>query len=57
MIIKLGELIYALDWCHQSYKFDLRLINNGEWAIPAFSDGDYYIFLTQDLKNGFFGHP
>jgi len=57
-ITKPGDMIYALDWQHSCYKFDPRLSNeNDDWKISALPDGDYYIFMTEDLKNGFFGHP
>ncbi|MFD0538175.1 DUF2716 domain-containing protein [Actinomadura luteofluorescens] len=27
------------------------------WVVPVFPDDDYYIFLSQDLSFGTFGHP
>lgn len=29
----------------------------GEWTVPFFSDGGYYIFLEQAFTWGNFGHP
>lgn len=57
-----NEKMYALDWQHESYEFDPRLKmdrNNelNEWIIPAVPNGDYYIFLTHDFENVWFGHP
>ena len=62
------DWIYALEWQSSCYKFfphkpfDLVCHYEGcsepmEWIIPILPDGDYYIFLTQDLKSGVFGHP
>lgn len=56
-ILNRGDLIYALDWQHSCYKFDPRIINIENWKIPALPNGDYYIFLTNNLMNGLFGHP
>ena len=61
-ITKPGERMYALDWQHDSYDFDPRLEMDrdesfGEWIIPIFPNGDYYIFLTKDFSNIWFGHP
>ena len=55
-IAQQGRLMYALDWQHESYRFD----PNSDWSdlpIGVFPDGDYYIFLTDDFTCGTFGHP
>ena len=56
-----GERLYSLDWQHQGYSFDPRqeIERNqfGEWIIPILPNGDYYIFLTKDFQNVWFGHP
>ncbi|MFY7938065.1 MAG: DUF2716 domain-containing protein [Flavobacterium sp.] len=56
-----GERLYALDWQHQCYSFDPRqeIDRNqfGEWVIPILPNGDYYIFLTKNFQNVWFGHP
>ena len=56
-----GEKMYALDWQHPAYEFDPRgemeRDEFGEWKVPIFPNGDYYIFLTQDFQNVWFGHP
>jgi hypothetical protein len=54
-----GKRMYALDWQHQCYTFDPYLpFETGQlydkWPIPVFPNGDYYFFLTHDLKNGIF---
>jgi len=58
---KPGDRLYALDWQHECYDFDPRqeMDRNefGEWIIPIFPNGDYYIFLTKDFDNIWFGHP
>jgi hypothetical protein len=28
-----------------------------QWPVSPFPDGDYYIFLSEDLTSGTFGHP
>lgn len=56
-----GDRLYALDWQHDCYDFDPRQEMErdefDEWIIPIFPNGDYYIFLTKDYKNVWFGHP
>lgn len=53
--------IYALDWQHPCYYFttstDFSSALYEDWLVPPFPNGDYYIFLSEDLANGFFGHP
>ena len=60
-ISKPSERLYALDWQHECYDFDPRLEMErnqfDEWIVPIFPNGDYYIFLTKDFKNLWFGHP
>lgn len=55
------EWLYVLDWQHPGYRFwPHRLTkpeNAASWVVPVFPDGDYYIFLSQDLSFGTFGHP
>ncbi len=60
-----GEAIYALDWQHDCFYYDPKeltadLMLDNESSIPPISfipDGDYYIFITKDLQNVWFGHP
>jgi hypothetical protein len=50
--------LYALDWQHDCYWLSPHQLNPGEpWVIPAYPDGDYYMFLSQNLDYGWFGHP
>jgi hypothetical protein len=50
--------LYALDWQHQGYWLSPhRLVPRETWTLPAFPNGDYYMFLSQDLDFGWFGHP
>ena len=60
-ITKHGERIYALDYMHQCYDFDPRQEIErdefNEWIVPIYPNGDYYIFLTKDFNNIWFGHP
>lgn len=54
-----GERLVVLDWQHQGYRFRPHVMaTTGEpWKITPWPDGDYYIFLTEDLDTGTFGHP
>jgi hypothetical protein len=60
-----GEEIYALNWQHVSYSYDPRKLsiydmiedNSSKAKISFIPNGDYYIFLTKDLENIWFGHP
>jgi len=58
---KPSERLYALNWQHDCYDFDPRLEMDrnqfDEWIVPILPNGDYYIFLTKDFKNVWFGHP
>jgi len=60
-ISKPGDRFYALDWQHECYDFDPREKMDkdefDEWIIPVLPNGDYYIFLTKDFNNIWFGHP
>ncbi|MCR8635331.1 DUF2716 domain-containing protein [Paenibacillus radicis (ex Xue et al. 2023)] len=61
-----GEHLYALDWQHECYLVDARKefprhvpwrIDNGDWIISIFPDGDYHFFLASDFSWGILGHP
>jgi hypothetical protein len=56
-----GERLYALDWQHECYDFDPReQMDRDEfedWIVPVLPNGDYYVFLTKDFNNVWFGHP
>src|SRR5437870_732528 len=56
-----GDRLYALDWQHDCYDFDPReQMDRGQfdgWVVPILPIGDYYIFLTKDFNNVWFGHP
>ncbi|MDQ5823304.1 MAG: DUF2716 domain-containing protein [Chloroflexota bacterium] len=56
-----GQRLYALDWQHPCYWFyPHRLEAAGDtyrWRVPVLPNGDYYIFLAEDLSFGLFGHP
>ncbi|MFD0999498.1 DUF2716 domain-containing protein [Ohtaekwangia kribbensis] len=61
-ITRPGEKLLALDWEHTCYRVDLRLHKENPHAenifhIPFIPDGDYYIFVTEDFENVWFGHP
>lgn len=61
-----GDEIIVLDWNHECFYSDPRKMttsmmipdDNSSIMIPSFiPDGDYYIFITKDFKNIWFGHP
>ncbi|MFC7326709.1 DUF2716 domain-containing protein [Marinactinospora rubrisoli] len=55
-----GESLYWLDWQHPGYRFDpWRVGTPGRprWPGSAYPNGDYYLYLTADLRLGTFGHP
>lgn len=60
-ITSVDEYILALDWQHESYLVNPHLEFEkdefGEWTIPIFSNGDYYLFIQKDFKWGYLGHP
>lgn len=61
-VIPKGQSINVLDWYHQPcFTFDphagFEFDSMENWPIPPLPNGDYYIFLTEDLSGGFFGHP
>jgi hypothetical protein len=53
--------LLVLDWQHSSYWFRPHAIADAtHWPpspVTPFPDGDYYIFLTEDMSQGTFGHP
>jgi len=61
-----GELFYALDWQHECYWANPRLefptqipwrVDNGDWIISIYPDGDYHFFIAKDFSWGILGHP
>lgn len=56
-----SDWLHALDWQHPCYRFyphiPFELDEFGEWTVPILPNGDYYIFLAQELSWGIFGHP
>jgi hypothetical protein len=55
-----NERLVVLNWHHDA----LWLVpeqfapqSDDDWAIPVLPNGDYYIFLTESMDDGFFGHP
>ncbi|WP_064257441.1 DUF2716 domain-containing protein [Rhodococcus sp. HS-D2] len=50
----------VLDWQHTCYRLDAAVhasTPDTEWRVPVYPNGDYYIFLREDLSEGTFGHP
>ena len=52
--------LLVLDWQHETYRlWPHRLARqpDAQWPTEVFPNGDYYIFLTEDMSMGTFGHP
>ncbi|MBB3038168.1 DUF2716 domain-containing protein [Hoyosella altamirensis] len=50
----------VLDWQHTCYRLDAAVhavTLDAEWRVPVYPNGDYYIYLRDDLSEGTFGHP
>jgi hypothetical protein len=54
-----GEELYWLDWHHAGYRFDPARVDEAgpHWPGFVFPGGDYFLYLTGDLRLGTFGHP
>ncbi|WFR71123.1 DUF2716 domain-containing protein [Prescottella defluvii] len=49
-----------MGWQHPGYRFDAAVhtaTRDAEWRVPVYPNGDYYIFVREDLSEGTFGHP
>ncbi|GAA2617538.1 DUF2716 domain-containing protein [Streptomyces axinellae] len=58
--VRPDELLHWLDRHHAGYRFDPRRVGGSgrpRWPGSAYPDGDYYLYLTADLRLGTFGHP
>jgi hypothetical protein len=54
------EQLVVLDWQHLSWWFRPHLqaaAADKQWPIEVFPNGDYYVFLNEDMTAGTFGHP
>lgn len=47
--------VYYLDWQHECYQIE-EPIKDNVWA-NGFPDGDYAVFLANEMSIGSFGHP
>lgn len=55
-----AERLVVLNWQHDALWLvprDFSPQSDDDWAIPVFPNGDYYIFLSESMDDGFFGHP
>ncbi|MBG0819322.1 DUF2716 domain-containing protein [Planomonospora sp. ID91781] len=55
-----SQRLLVLDWQHPSWGFwphRQALTDTPHWPVEIFPDGDYYIFMSEDMANGTFGHP
>ena len=51
-----GQTVYALDWQHTCYTVDFSAVDAGCCVSPM-PNGDYHIFLEEEFRYGWFGHP
>jgi hypothetical protein len=52
--------LVVLDWQHQTHRFwphRHACQPDPQWQTEVFPNGDYYVFLTEDMSTGTFGHP
>jgi hypothetical protein len=49
--------LFALDWQHDSYRVWPHRAGDDGWPLSVYPNGDYYVFLAEDLSFGTFGHP
>ena len=49
------KMTYFLDWQHDCYK--VKNFAPDDYHLGVFPDGDYHIWLSEDLECGVFGHP
>jgi Protein of unknown function (DUF2716) len=53
--------LHAMDWQHPCYEFHphekFEAADPLSWEVQPFPDGDYYFFLSPELRFGTFGHP
>lgn len=59
-VLPIDQPMFVLDWQHPSYRFwPHRKARSPDepWQVGVFPDGDYYVFLTEDMASGTFGHP
>lgn len=53
------ERLLVLDCQHQSWWFrphEQATWEDRQWPVGVFPNGDYYVFLTEDMTTGTFGH-
>src|SRR5579883_1048594 len=59
-VFPVSQRLLVLDWQHPSYWFwphRCALREDSAWPVGMFPNGDYYIFLAEDMTTGTFGHP
>lgn len=52
--------LLVLDWQHPCWWFwphRHALDEDPRWPVEIFPNGDYYIFMSEDMTTGTFGHP
>lgn len=61
-LTSVDDSVVVLDWQHPTYRCRPHWVRDEEppdemWPTEIYPDGDYYIWLTEDFRNGTFGHP
>lgn len=61
-VVSVDDSAVVLNWKHQTYRCRPHRIRDEEppdetWPTAIHPDHDYYIWLTEDFRNGTFGHP
>lgn len=61
-ITGVDDSLVVLNWQHQTYRCRPHRVRGEEppeetWPTEIHPDRDYYIWLTEDFRNGTFGHP
>ena len=53
------EELVALDWQHQAYRYSPAglVLQDANFLVPVFPNGDYFVHMTADLRWGTFAHP
>lgn len=61
-VTKIDDSVLVLDWQHPTYWCRPHHVRDEEapdemWPTEIYPDGDYNIWLAEDLRYGTFGHP
>lgn len=62
LVTHVDDSVVVLDWHHSAYRCRPHRVRDEEppdemWPTQIYPDGDYCIWLAEDLRYGTFGHP